>query len=87
MARSVGVRELKQNPSRYLRLVRDEREAFDITIRGEVVARLVPVDRRPDPTELAEYWQRHHQLAEELSRYCSEPFSAVEAIREQRRDL
>ena len=43
---SVGVRELKQRTSEVLRRVRERGEPVDVTFRGEVVARLVPVVRR-----------------------------------------
>jgi prevent-host-death family protein len=38
---SIGVRELRQNASRWLERVRGG-EAFDITVQGRPVARLVP---------------------------------------------
>jgi prevent-host-death family protein len=41
MRRSVGVRELRQNLSRYLALVK-EGESFAVTERGREVARLLP---------------------------------------------
>jgi prevent-host-death family protein len=40
--RSIGVRELRQNASRYLREVR-RGETVEVTDRGEPVARLVPI--------------------------------------------
>ena len=87
MARSVGVRELKENPGKYLRLVRDTRQELDITIRGEAIARLVPLEPRISDEELREYWRIHDELAEEISRHWPEGFSAVDAVREQRREL
>jgi prevent-host-death family protein len=87
MARSVGVRELKENPGKFLRLVRDTRQELDITIRGQAVARLVPLEQRISDEELSEYWRRHDELADEIGRHWPEGFSAVDAIREQRRDL
>ena len=41
--RTIGIRELRQNASRYLRLVRGG-EVVQITDRGEPVARLVPIE-------------------------------------------
>jgi prevent-host-death family protein len=87
MAQSVGVRELKENPSKYLRQVQEQHEEFEITIRGRAVARLVPLEHQISDAERQENWRRHRELAAELSQFVSEPFSAVEAIREQRRDL
>jgi prevent-host-death family protein len=40
--RSIGVRELRQNASKYLRDVK-RGETVEVTERGEPVARLVPV--------------------------------------------
>ncbi|MDQ3721331.1 MAG: type II toxin-antitoxin system prevent-host-death family antitoxin [Actinomycetota bacterium] len=40
--RSIGVRELRQNASKYLREVK-RGETVEVTDRGEPVARLVPV--------------------------------------------
>jgi len=41
--KSIGIRELRQYASRYIRLVR-EGEVVEVTDRGEPVARLVPID-------------------------------------------
>ncbi|MFN8620069.1 MAG: type II toxin-antitoxin system prevent-host-death family antitoxin [Chloroflexota bacterium] len=40
--KSIGVRELRQNASRYLKLV-ESGESVEVTDRGRPVARLVPV--------------------------------------------
>lgn len=42
--RSIGIRELRQNASKYLRLVK-EGETIEITERGEPIATLAPVAR------------------------------------------
>jgi antitoxin (DNA-binding transcriptional repressor) of toxin-antitoxin stability system len=41
---SIGVRKLKAHPRRVLRKLRKQGEAVEVTIRGRVVARLVPVE-------------------------------------------
>jgi prevent-host-death family protein len=41
--RSIGVRELRQHASRYLRLVEQRREPIEITDRGRPVALLAPL--------------------------------------------
>ncbi len=48
MTETVGVRELRQNLSRYLERVKDG-EVLDVTARGRVVARLVPSGDSVDP--------------------------------------
>ncbi|HET8777479.1 MAG TPA: type II toxin-antitoxin system prevent-host-death family antitoxin [Candidatus Limnocylindria bacterium] len=43
----VGIRELRQNLSVYVRRVREEGRAYEVTERGEAVARLTPLGDRP----------------------------------------
>ena len=43
MPLSIGIRELRQNASRYLRLIEEKREPIEITDRGRPVAILTPV--------------------------------------------
>ena len=84
---SVGVRELKENPSKFLRKVRDEKIELEVTIHGEVVAKIVPIEKPASQEELEEAWDRHKRLAEEISAHWPKGVSAVEAIREERREL
>lgn len=51
-AKTVGVRELRQNLSRYLERVKDG-ETLTVTERGHEVARLVPSHGNADPYYLA----------------------------------
>ncbi|MBK7180336.1 MAG: type II toxin-antitoxin system prevent-host-death family antitoxin [Chloroflexi bacterium] len=85
---TVGVRELKQETSKILRRVREEGEIIEITYHGEVIARLVPV-APPEPTdeEIAAVWANLDQLTAEISAKWPEGVSAVDAIREVRREL
>jgi prevent-host-death family protein len=86
-SRSVSVQELKENLSKFLRLVHDENIELEVTIHGEVAVKIVPVKSQAPQEELEAAWIRHTQLAEEISIYWPEGVSAVEAVREQRRDL
>ena len=43
MTLSIGIRELRQNASRYLRLVEERQEPIQITDRGRPVALLSPL--------------------------------------------
>lgn len=43
----VGIRELRQNLSVYVQRVREEGRAYEVTERGEPVARLAPLEDRP----------------------------------------
>ena len=85
---TVGVRELKQQISRLLRLVRDEGEMVEITYRGEPVARLVPVNPpAPAPEEMEAILADLEQLAAEISARWPEGVSALDAVNDVRRDL
>ena len=46
-AERVGIRELRQNLSVYVKRVHEEGRAYDVTERGEPVARLTPLEDRP----------------------------------------
>jgi prevent-host-death family protein len=46
----VGIRQLRQNLSVYVKRVREEGRAYEVTERGEPVARLTPLDDRPAST-------------------------------------
>ncbi len=43
----VGIRELRQNLSVYVKRVREEGRAYEVTERGEPVARLTPLEGEP----------------------------------------
>lgn len=43
----VGIRELRQNLSVYVRRIREEGVTYEVTERGEPVARLTPLEGRP----------------------------------------
>ena len=85
---SVGIRELKEHTSKIIRRVEERQEEVAITNRGRVVARIVP---ERDEEELrqrdAEIWRDLRRLGKEISAKWPKGVSAVEAIREQRRDL
>jgi prevent-host-death family protein len=86
--RTVGVRELKDSATELLRLVRDHGETVEVTYHGRAVARLVPV-RQPDvPALTASEWRaRADAVAARIGQHWPAGASAVEAVREQRRDL
>lgn len=85
--RQVGMRDLKATTSEVIRYVRERQAPVEITHRGQVVAKIVPV---PSPAQLEEEraarearWQR---LSEEATRLWPEGVSAVDAIRDVRDD-
>ena len=84
----VGIRELKTNTSAIVRRVRERGEVVDITYHGEVVARLVPVAPPvPPPDEVAAVLADLDQLAAEISAGWPEGVSALDAVRDARREL
>ncbi len=85
---TVGVRELKEQASRIVRRVSEDGEPIDITVRGEVVARLIPMRRRRiDPAEDVAAMARRDRLAAEVAKYWPKGLSAADAIKEDRREL
>ena len=86
--RSIGIRELKARTSEIVREVRERGDPVNVTFRGRVVARLVPVEPAQVPEDdLASFWAEWDELAAEISAHWSVGQSATEAVREQRREL
>ncbi len=85
---SIGVRDLKERTSEILRQVREKGTGFEITYHGRVVARLSAVT---EPAEAARdpeaFWQNWDRLSEAIGAHWSDGVTAVEAVREGRRDL
>ena len=86
--RSIGIRELKARTSQVIREVRLHGGEVDITHHGRVVARLVPVAApRPTSRRSAAVWSTIDRVAREIGRRWPKGVSAVQAVREGRRDL
>ena len=86
--RSVGVRELKEQASQIVRQVREDRMSVDITVRGQVVARLVPIDLPSGETEeTTSLWSDIDALAAEIGARWPQDIAAVEAVKVDRREL
>ena len=85
---TVGVRELKRQTSRILRRVREEGEIIEITYHGEIIARLVPVNSPAlSAKEVAAKWADLDQLTAEINAKWPEGVSAVDAVKDVRREL
>lgn len=85
---SVGVRELKEQTSKILRRVREEGESIEITYHGQPIARLVPITPPPPSEEdVAAYWADLEELAAEVGNKWPEGVTAVDAVRDVRREL
>lgn len=95
---TVDVEELHQETAAVLRRVRDGSEAIAISENGEIVARLIPEPERPTGSDsaLADQVRRAHdrailadmdRLAAEIGKDWPEGVSAVDAVRDGRREL
>jgi prevent-host-death family protein len=84
---TIGIRELKAQATSILRRVRQEGTAFEITYHGTVVARLMPVTPSTNEQSVEAFLERLDQTAEEIGRHWPADVSALEAVRDVRRDL
>jgi prevent-host-death family protein len=85
---SIGVRELKTHASRVLRDVAERGDTVEVTHRGRVVARIVPV-AAPEAAAAGDsaVWSDLDRLAAEIGARWPAGVSAVDAVQEGRRDL
>ncbi|MBM3312045.1 MAG: type II toxin-antitoxin system prevent-host-death family antitoxin [Candidatus Aminicenantes bacterium] len=84
----IGIRELKAHAGEILRRVREWGEIVEITYHGRTVARIVP-SRSAQRTvaESSPVWSDLDRLAAEIGARWPEGVTAVEAVKEGRRDL
>jgi prevent-host-death family protein len=83
---TVGIRELKERASEILRDVRETGTIYEITHYGKVIARLVPSAQTTLTSEEADFWLREmNEIGADISLEWQGD-SAVEAIREGRRE-
>lgn len=86
--RSVGIRELKEQASQILRQVREERAPIDVTMRGQVIARIVPVEQTPlGGAEAASVWAEIDALAAEIGARWPREVAALDTVNDVRREL
>ena len=79
---TVGIRELKQQASELVRMVRETGTEVQVTYHGEVVALLIPVK----PVKTSEKaWAKLDHLAAEIGARWPKGVSARDAISEARR--
>ena len=86
---SVGVRELKNQASRIVRAVQEQRAEYVITLRGEPVAVLRPFGdqdaRRLQQAEVDKSLSEMKLLAQQIAEAWTSAKSGVELVEEQRR--
>lgn len=81
---TVGIRELKQQASELVRMVRETGKEVQITYHGQVVALLIPVKRLHKKDEAAA-WANLDSLAAQIGARWPKGVSAVDAVGEARR--
>jgi prevent-host-death family protein len=79
---TVGIRELKQQASELVRMVRETGEEVQVTYHGEVVALLIPVKPARNSEKA---WAKLDNLAAEIGTRWPKGVSAAEAVTEARR--
>jgi prevent-host-death family protein len=82
---TVGVRELKQQASELIRLVRETGGQVEVTYHGKVVALLVPVNPVLDSEGEHRAWDKLDTLAAEIGAKWPKGVSAAQAVSEARR--
>ena len=83
--KTIGIREFKQRATTVLREVRETSATYEVTYRGRVIARLVPVtELESEPMNMDEYWAEWDRLGKEIGAKWPKGLSAVDAIREDR---
>lgn len=93
--RTVGVRELEENIDEVLEQMRETGEVVAVTRDGEIIAHLVPPGipqwLAPVPGDALDnaqdIWARLDRLSVEISAHWPKDVSAVDAIRDVRREL
>ena len=80
---SVGIRELKQQTSELIRLVREEGKSLQVTYRGNVVALVVPVNHTQSQ-DVETAWSSLDVLAAEIGVRWPADVTSVEAVEEGR---
>lgn len=84
----IGIRDLKDHATKILRKVREEGAVYQVTYHGKVIARIEPeVPGKIEPIDQEDIWAKWDQLAVEIGKRWPEGVSAVDAVRDVRREL
>jgi prevent-host-death family protein len=81
---TVGIRELKNQASELVRMVRETGKEVQVTYHGQVVALLIPVNPNT-PADDAQAWAKLDNLAAEIRARWPKGVSAADAVAEARR--
>ncbi len=84
----IGIRELKDHATQILRKVREEGAVYQVTYHGKVIARIGPdITEKLQSLDHDDIWAEWDALAEEIGKHWPEGVSAVDAVRDVRREL
>lgn len=84
--RAIEIHELKEHTHEILSNLQISGMAYEIVVNGNIIARLVPAQRNKVTPIEVEFWVRKmDKISAEISRKW-QGGSALEAIREERRD-
>lgn len=81
---TVGIRELKQQASELVRMVRETGQEVQVTYHGEVVALLIPVKSTSKKND-SKKWAKLDNLAAEIGARWPKGVSAADAVSKARR--
>lgn len=81
---TVGIRELKQQASELVRMVRETGKEVQVTYHGQVVALLIPVKNTRKKDD-ANAWVKLDHLAAQIGARWPKGVSAARAVSEARR--
>ncbi len=82
--KTVGIRELKQQASELVRMVRETGKEVQVTYHGQVVALLIPAKRTPKKEDKTA-WAKLDNLAAQIGARWPKGVSATRAVSESRR--
>jgi len=86
--RTIGFRELRTHARRILRSVINRGKTVEVTHRDRPIARIAPVVAQSEPEpDGSDVWTDIDRVAAEIAQRWPAGVSAVDAVREGRRDL
>ena len=87
--KSLEINQFIERIDEMLRIVVEEGETIEIAKQGETIAYLLPVHKDPQTgeRELPALWTDLDRLSAEISAHWPEGLSAVDAVRDVRREL
>ena len=85
--KTMGIRELKTHLSDALRELQETGETIEITHHGAPVARIVPIRKQSTEQERRAIIDSLDSLAAQIGAHWPEGVTALEAVRDVRREL